>query len=81
MRAGADYAGVLEETVACFADKPENILAWLGPAIGPEAFEVGPEVRDAFMAKDRKRKTLSPGGEKYFADIYQLARQRWQMSA
>jgi YfiH family protein len=28
-------AGVLEETVACFADKPENILAWLGPAIGP----------------------------------------------
>ena len=45
-------AGVLEETVACFADKPENIIAWLGPAIGPNAFEVGPEVRAAFMAKD-----------------------------
>lgn len=28
-------AGVLEETVSCFADNPENILAWLGPAIGP----------------------------------------------
>lgn len=40
--------GVLEETVACFADKPENIIARLGPAIGPTAFEVGPEVRDAF---------------------------------
>ncbi|EOZ3063825.1 peptidoglycan editing factor PgeF, partial [Escherichia coli] len=33
-------AGVLEETVSCFADNPENILAWLGPAIGPRAFEV-----------------------------------------
>uniref|UniRef100_UPI0021C9D14E laccase domain-containing protein n=2 Tax=Enterobacteriaceae TaxID=543 RepID=UPI0021C9D14E len=32
--------GVLEETVTCFADKPENIIAWLGPAIGPTAFEV-----------------------------------------
>ncbi|EBV9336408.1 peptidoglycan editing factor PgeF, partial [Salmonella enterica subsp. enterica serovar Typhimurium] len=41
--------GVLEETVTCFADKPENIIAWLGPAIGPTAFEVGPEVRDAFL--------------------------------
>jgi len=45
-------AGVLEETVACFTDKPENIIAWLGPAIGPDAFEVGPEVRDAFIAED-----------------------------
>ena len=36
-------AGVLEETVSCFADNPENILAWLGPAIGPRAFEVGGE--------------------------------------
>ncbi len=46
--------GVLEATVARFADKAENIMAWLGPAIGPQAFEVGPEVRDAFMAKDEK---------------------------
>ena len=45
--------GVLEATVARFADKAENIMAWLGPAIGPQAFEVGPEVRDAFMAKDK----------------------------
>ncbi|WP_196209792.1 purine nucleoside phosphorylase YfiH [Citrobacter sp. Res13-Sevr-PEB04-36] len=70
-------AGVLEETVACFADKPENIIAWLGPAIGPRAFEVGPEVRDAFMAKDPKSDgAFAPRGEKYLADIYQLARQR-----
>lgn len=69
--------GVLEETVACFADKPENILAWFGPAIGPQAFEVGPEVREAFMAKDAKAEcAFRPVGEKYIADIYLLARQR-----
>lgn len=69
--------GVLEETIACFNDKPENILAWLGPAIGPLSFEVGPEVRDAFMAKDiNASSAFRPAGEKFFADIYQLARQR-----
>ncbi|MBJ9205263.1 polyphenol oxidase [Citrobacter sp. FDAARGOS_156] len=69
--------GVLEETVACFGDKPENIIAWLGPAIGPDAFEVGAEVREAFMAKDLQADiAFVPRGEKYLADIYQLARQR-----
>lgn len=69
--------GVLEQTVAQFQDKPENILAWLGPAIGPQAFEVGPEVREAFMDKDAKADSaFRPAGEKYFADINQLARQR-----
>jgi len=70
-------AGVLEETVACFADSADNILAWLGPAIGPQAFEVGPEVREAFMAHDPQAEhAFRPAGEKYMADIYQLARQR-----
>ncbi|WP_455425447.1 purine nucleoside phosphorylase YfiH [Dryocola sp. LX212] len=69
--------GVLEETVACFKDSPENIIAWMGPAIGPGAFEVGPEVREAFMQKDAKADAaFRPAGEKYFADIYDLARQR-----
>lgn len=69
--------GVLEETLACFRDRPENILAWLGPAIGPQAFEVGPEVRDAFIRKDEAAvSAFRPAGEKYYADIYQLARQR-----
>ena len=69
--------GVLEETIACFKDAPENIIAWLGPAIGPEAFEVGPEVREAFMAKDLQADSaFRPSGEKYIADIYTLARQR-----
>lgn len=69
--------GVLEETVACFNDSAENILAWFGPAIGPQVFEVGPEVREAFMAKDAKAvDAFRPVGDKYFADIYLLARQR-----
>lgn len=69
--------GVLEETVACFKDRPENIIAWLGPAIGPSAFEVGPEVREAFVAKDAQADVaFRPAGEKYYADIYTLACQR-----
>ncbi|XTZ39387.1 purine nucleoside phosphorylase YfiH [Salmonella enterica] len=69
--------GVLENTVACFSDKPENILAWLGPAIGPQAFEVGAEVRQAFIEQDAQAESaFRPHGEKYFANIYLLARQR-----
>lgn len=69
--------GVLEETVACFKDSPQNILAWLGPAIGPDAFEVGPEVREAFMDKDpQAAAAFRPAADKYFANIYALARQR-----
>src|SRR5690606_28534580 len=41
-------AGVLENTVAAMAAPPETLLAWLGPAAGPLAYEVGAEVRDAF---------------------------------
>lgn len=68
---------MLEETVSCFADNPENILAWLGPAIGPRAFEVGAEVREAFMAVDAKASTaFIQHGDKYLADISLLARQR-----
>lgn len=69
--------GVLEATISTFQDGPENLMAWLGPAIGPQAFEVGPEVREAFMEKDAAAdKAFRPAGEKYYADIYQLARQR-----
>lgn len=72
-------AGVLEETVSCFADNPENILARLGPAIGPRAFEVGAEVREAFMVVDAKSSTaFIQHGDKYLADIYQLARSVWR---
>ena len=42
--------GVLEETVKCFQSPPEEIIAWFGPAIGPNAFQVGKEVIEQFMA-------------------------------
>ncbi|MGG5414827.1 purine nucleoside phosphorylase YfiH [Edwardsiella tarda] len=72
--------GVLEQTLACFAAEPSHILAWLGPAIGPTAFEVGPEVREQFIEQDAASVTaFQPvAGGKYLADIYALARLRLQ---
>lgn len=72
-------AGVLEAAVGSFADAPSQILVWLGPAIGPQAFEVGPEVLEAFMATHPETSeafvpSVNPG--KFMADIYQLARLR-----
>ena len=72
-------AGVLENTLAQFRSPPAQIHAWLGPAIGPDAFEVGAEVRQAFMAQDqRAAEAFRPSGEKFYADIWQLARLRLQ---
>jgi len=71
--------GVLENTVAHFTALPGQITAWLGPAIGPSQFEVGPEVRAAFMAADSAAAAaFVPHGEKFLANIYLLARQRLQ---
>jgi YfiH family protein len=71
--------GVLEQTLAAFAAEPSCISAWLGPAIGPQQFEVGPEVRAAFIAvDDAAAAAFTPQGDKFLADIYLLARQRLQ---
>lgn len=71
-------AGVIENTVRALGSDPSRTLAWMGPAIGPEAFEVGPEVRaqfvDADPAADSAFKPHRTG--KYLADLYALARQR-----
>jgi YfiH family protein len=71
--------GVLENTVARMrAAGALDILAWLGPAIGPQRFEVGAEVRDAFLIHNAAHAAAfhpiagQPG--KYLADIYLLAR-------
>jgi YfiH family protein len=71
-------AGVIEATVNALASKPSDILAWMGPAIGPSVFEVGPEVRAAFLdVEARAASAFVPHGEgKYLADLYALARQR-----
>ena len=74
-------SGVLEATVATF-EQPNTLYAWLGPAIGPEAFEVGQEVYDAFVADMPEAETafiVSPShSDRWLADIYQLARLRLQ---
>lgn len=70
--------GVLENTVAAMGVPPAELLAWLGPAIGPSCFEVGDEVRTAFVARDPLAAAafVGHGGGKWLADIYLLARQR-----
>lgn len=72
-------AGVLERTVESLQCDPADLLAWLGPAIGPAAFEVGPEVCEAFILHDVAAEAAfkpSANAGKWIADIYLLARQR-----
>ena len=72
--------GVIESTVETLQEKPENIMVWLGPAIGADCFEVGQDVFDAFVAVDEKAATafVKTDATHYLADIYQLARLRLQ---
>ena len=70
--------GVLEATVAAMGCPPAELMAWLGPAIGPDAFEVGDEVRARFLAQDAACGDCfrpSPQG-RWLADLYALARRR-----
>jgi YfiH family protein len=78
-------AGVLEATVAAMDTHPPSVLAWLGPAIGPAAFEVGEEVHDGFLASATPSEVAAiaacflpvpdrPGH--YLADLPALARAR-----
>jgi YfiH family protein len=72
-------AGVLEATVAAMQVPPGDILAWMGAAIGPQAFEVGDEVREAFVAQHPQAAAAfasRPTSGKWLADICQLARIR-----
>jgi YfiH family protein len=71
-------AGVLEATVAAMHTPPAGLLAWLGPAAGPAAYEVGEEVRAAFVDADPAAAAAfhatRPGH--WHADLYALARRR-----
>ena len=72
-------AGVLDAAAAVF-EKPESVIVYLGPAIGPSAFEVGDEVRQTFMETDPQAewhfRPASSLSESWFADLYGLARSR-----
>jgi hypothetical protein len=71
-------AGVLEATLAAMRTPPARVLAWLGPAAGPQAYEIGAEVFDAFVARDPRADiafvATRPGH--WRVDLYALARMR-----
>ncbi len=71
-------AGVVERAIEALPVAGDALLAWLGPAIGPKAYLVGDEVREAFMAENAQAASAfaahRDGG--WHADLYQLARQR-----
>ncbi len=71
-------AGVVEATVQALGSEPGSLIAWLGPSIGPDAFEVGQEVRDAFVGRDPgAADAFRPGREdRCLADLPALARRR-----
>jgi purine-nucleoside/S-methyl-5'-thioadenosine phosphorylase / adenosine deaminase len=70
--------GVIEETIGAMRVPGEKLIAWLGPAIGPKAYEVGDEVRTAFLQRDAAAETAfapsRPGH--WLLDLYTVARQR-----
>jgi len=75
-------AGILEATVEKMNSPAQAIMAWMGPAIGPDNFEVGEEVRDAFMQQNSETENAFQKNKKgkWLADIYSLARVRLKQS-
>lgn len=80
-------AGVLESTIDAMPCRADQLLAWLGPAIGPQAYEVGPEVRAEFTRHDPQStvafelsRTTGPAAThatpRWLANLYELARRR-----
>ena len=71
--------GVLENTVAALGVPAGELLVWLGPAIGPQSFEVGAEVREAFVVQHAQAEqafSASRNAGRFMADLYALARIR-----
>lgn len=73
-------AGVIEAGLHALATPGAELLAWLGPAIGPDSYEVGDAVRDAFLAQDAGADVCfrAHGTGQWYADLYALARRRLQ---
>lgn len=74
-------AGILEQAVAAMTSSPDQLLAWIGPAISQANYEVGAELLEAFLAavpgqEAAVRRCFQPSGEKYLADLVALARLR-----
>src|SRR5438309_6448586 len=71
-------AGVIEETIQRLQAPRERLIAWLGPAIGPQSYEVGDEVRDAFLLRDAAASAafVPTRAQHWLCDLYTLAWQR-----
>lgn len=71
-------AGIIEATVAKMTHAPGDLLVWLGPAISQPAFEVGAEVKAAFIAQDPRAEGCFVANDRgrWQADLYELARRR-----
>ncbi len=73
-------AGVIEEGLRKIQIPPANLLAWLGPAIGPSAYEVGDDVRKTFVGQDKEMAgSFTPVPNRaghWLADLYDIARRR-----
>jgi YfiH family protein len=67
--------GVIEATLEAMSTKPEKVLAWLGPAIGPRVYEVGEDVRAAFGAYPEAFSAPTRPGH-WLLDLYAVARRR-----
>ena len=70
--------GVLENTVAAMHSPAQELIAWLGPAAGPQAYEIGAEVFDTFVSQDENATAafLATRPGHWRVDLYALARQR-----
>ncbi|HVE43938.1 MAG TPA: peptidoglycan editing factor PgeF [Gammaproteobacteria bacterium] len=71
-------AGIIESTLQAMRCSATDIMAWLGPAIGPQKFEVGKDVYDAFVSQDTTAQTafVPYREEKWLANLYLLAKMR-----
>ena len=67
-------AGVIEAALAAMKSSPASVMAWLGPAIGPHAYEVGEDVRAAFKGYESAFRPTRPGH--WLLDLYAVARAR-----
>ncbi|BBN80952.1 laccase domain protein [Pseudoalteromonas sp. A25] len=69
---------IIANTLAKFDSKPEHLFVWLGPAIGPQKFEVGKEVKEQFCALNlaHQRDFNAYGDGKFLANIYAIAKRQ-----
>src|SRR3990167_5982582 len=74
-------AGIIENAIPLLNEAPRNLMAWLGPCIGPDHFEVGSDVYEAFIAKHKESAAAfnphTPG--KWLANLYELAKVRLRL--